>query len=328
MTFYVGVDLGGTNIKAGIVDVEAGKVVLARSAPTLAHEGPEAVMARMADLVAEAIAAQGLEKAAVGGVGLTAPGRLDLDTGTTVFLPNLLGNWPNVPLRDTMAAKTGLPVFLLNDVRAITFGEWKYGAGRGVDTIACFAVGTGIGGGLVINGRLHLELGGTVGELGHLTIDFNGPECGCGNHGCLEVFASGPAIAAMGIKAVIQGRTTRLGEMVGYDLNKINPQVIYEAAVQGDAVCLDIYDQAGMYLGVGAANVLAAVGARKLVIGGGVAAAGDLLLEPLRRTLRERVRLMPVEQVEVVQASLGSEAGVLGVAVWAAQNLQGTVGAG
>jgi len=323
MTFYVGIDLGGTNIKVGIVDVESGKILSAKSVLTLAHEGPGAVIGRIAALIKVAIAGHGLEKSAVGGVGVTAPGMLDLDRGTTLFLPNMPGNWPDVPLRDDLQARIGLPVFLLNDGRAITFGEWKYGAGRGADTIACFAVGTGIGGGLVIDGRLHLGIGGTAGELGHQTIDFNGPECGCGSHGCLEAFVSGPAIAAMGIKAVIQGRNTRLGEMVGYDLNKITPEIISEAAVEGDPVAKDIYDQAGMYLGVGVANVLSAVGARKVVIAGGVAAAGDLLLEPVRRTIRERVKVMPVDQVEVLQASLGSEAGVLGVALWAAQNLQG-----
>ncbi len=321
MEFFIGVDLGGTNIKAGIVDVSAGRVVLARSEPTLARDGHDAVMERMGHLVNDVIAEQGLLKSEVGGVGVTAPGVLDLEKGATLFLPNLPGTWPNVPLRDTLQHSTGLPVFLLNDVRAITFGEWKFGAGRGADTIACFAIGTGIGGGLVINGQLHLGIGGTAGELGHQSIDFNGPECGCGNRGCLEAFASGPAIAAMGIKAVIQGRTTRLGEMVGYDLNKITPELIYAAAVQGDDVARDIYDLAGMYLGVAVANVLVSVGPRKVVIAGGVAAAGDLLLEPVRRTIRQRVTVMPVEQVEVVQASLGSEAGVLGVAVWAAQNL-------
>jgi glucokinase len=316
------VDLGGTNIKAGIVDIESGSVLSAKSVPTLAREGHDAVMGRMADLVNNTIAAHGLAKTSVGGVGVTAPGVLDLEKGTTLFLPNLPGAWPNVPLRDFIQDKTGLPVFLLNDVRAITFGEWKFGAGRGADTMACFAIGTGIGGGLVINGQLHLGIGGTAGELGHQTIDFNGPICGCGNRGCVEAFASGPAIAAMGLKAVTQGRTTILGSLVNYDLNKITPEIIFEAAQQGDAVANEIYAEAGMYLGVAVANVLVSVGPRKVVIAGGVAAAGDLLLEPLRATIRQRVKVMPVEQVEVVQASLGSEAGVLGVAMWAAHSLQ------
>jgi putative hydrolase of the HAD superfamily len=145
-----------------------------------------------------------------------------------------------------------LPVRLLNDARAITLGEWKFGAGRGVDTLACFAIGTGIGSGLVINGTLHLGIGGTAGELGHQTIDFNGPLCGCGNHGCLEAYASGPAIAAMGIKAVIQGQTTTIGALVDHDLNRITSQVVSQAASQGDRVAIDIYAQAGEYIGIAA----------------------------------------------------------------------------
>ena len=134
---------------------------------------------------------------------------LDLEKGETLFLPNLPGTWPHPPLRDTIIELASLPTALLNDVRSITYGEWCFGAGRGVDTVAVFAIGTGIGGGLVINGQLHLGMGGTAGELGHMTIDFNGPKCGCGNYGCVEAYASGPAIAAMGMKAVSQGITTQ-----------------------------------------------------------------------------------------------------------------------
>ncbi|MCL4559293.1 MAG: ROK family protein [Chloroflexi bacterium] len=321
MKIFAGVDLGGTNLRVGIVDVETGSVLASRTAPTLAREGPEAVMGRMAELIRAATSDTPAKAGRVEAVGIGVPGVLDLKQGLVLFLPNLPTTWPDVPLAATISAQVGLPVFLLNDVRAITLGEWKFGAGRGVDTMACFAVGTGIGGGLVINGKLHLGIGGTAGELGHQTIDINGPVCGCGNRGCLEVFASGPAIAAMGIKAVIQGLTTSIGKLVDYDLNKITPELICKAARQGDAVAKDIYDQAGTYLGVGVANVLVSVGPRKVVIAGGVAAAGDLLLEPVRRTIRERVTIMPVEKVEVVPAELDLNAGVLGSALWAAQNV-------
>jgi len=278
-------------------------------------------MARMADLIKATIASCGLGVEEVGGVGVGAPGVLDLDRGLTLFLPNLPGTWPNVPLSATISEKVDLPVFMLNDARLITYGEWMFGAGRGVDTMACFTIGTGIGGGLVINGKLHLGIGGTGGELGHQTIDFNGPVCGCGNRGCLEAFASGPAMTGMGIKAVIQGMTTSIGKLVDYNLNKITPEVICEAARQGDLIAKDIYEQVGTYIGIAVANVLVSVGPRKVVIGGGVAAAGDLLLEPVRRAARERVHIMPTEEVEIVQASLGLNAGVLGAAMWAAHNL-------
>jgi glucokinase len=326
MDLFVGVDLGGTNLRAGIVDLDTGQVLAQRSIPTLAREGSEAVMARMAGLINELIAAEGLSKGRIGGIGIGVPGVLDLPHGRVVFLPNLPGNWPNVPLAETVARQCERPVSLLNDARAITYGEWRFGAGQGVETMACFTIGTGVGGGLVINGQLHLGIGGTAGELGHQTIDLNGPVCGCGNRGCLETFASGPAIAAAGMRAVIQGLTTRIGQMVDYDLNRITPEVIAAAALQGDPVAREIYTQAGTALGIATGNVLVTVGPRKVVIAGGVAEAGDLLLDPVRKTLRERVWIMPVDQVQVVQASLGGNAGVLGVAYWASQALHAAPG--
>ena len=167
------------------------------------------MIGRMADLFLQVIHSVGLQKDDIGGIGIGVPGVLDLENGETLFLPNLPGTWSHVPLRDTITNLTGFPTALLNDVRSITNGEWHFGAGRGVDTVAVFAIGTGIGGGLVVNGQLHLGIGGTGGELGHTIIDFNGPRCGCGNYGCVEAYASGPAIAAMGMKAVSQGLTTK-----------------------------------------------------------------------------------------------------------------------
>jgi len=319
MKKYIGCDLGGTNLRAAIVDVENGSVLHQMSIPCLAREGHDAVMRRMADLFLQVIQSAGMKKEDIGGIGIGAPGVLDLEKGETLFLPNLHGTWPHVPLRDTIRKLTGLPTALLNDVRSITNGEWRFGAGRGVDTIAVFAIGTGIGGGLVINGQLHLGIGGTGGELGHITIDFNGPRCGCGKYGCLEAYASGPAIAAMGMKAVSQGLTTCIADLCEYDLNRITPELIARAARTGDEIAIDIYEKAGFYLGVTAANVCVALGPRRIIIGGGVAQAGDLLLEPIRRTLRERVSVMPIEQVEVVQSQLGDNAGVIGVACWVAK---------
>lgn len=318
MKYFVGCDLGGTNLRAALIDVNSGKCIHHESIPTLAREGHDAVMARMAALILDVIRAAGMTPDQIGGVGIGVPGVLDLEKGETLFLPNLPGTWPHVPLAATIQQRTGLRVALLNDVRSITCGEWRFGAGRGVDTVAVFAVGTGIGGGLVINGQLHLGIGGTGGELGHMTIDYNGPRCGCGNYGCLEAFASGPAIAAMGMKAVAQGLTTSLGELCGYDLNKITPALIVRAAEEGDAIARDIYEKAGFYLGVAAANMCASVGPRRIVVAGGVANAGRLLLDPMERTMRERVTIMPVDQVEIVPALLGDDAGVIGAAVWAA----------
>jgi glucokinase len=318
MKRFIGCDLGGTNLRAAIIDVETGAVLCQSSIPSLAREGHTAVMQRMGDQILQIIRSAGIQKDEIGGIGIGVPGVLDLEKGETLFLPNLPGTWPHVPLCDTIAKLTGLPAAILNDVRSITLGEWRFGAGRGIDTIAVFAVGTGIGGGLVINGQLHLGIGGTAGELGHMIIDYNGPCCGCGNDGCLEAYASGPAIAAMGMKAVTQGLTTKISELCEYDLNRITPKLIAKAAEAGDEIALDIYKQAGFYLGIAATNICVAVGPRRIILAGGVSRAGNLLLEPMRDTLRERVRVMPIQEVEIVLAQLGDNAGVMGAALWAA----------
>lgn len=319
MKKYIGCDLGGTNLRAAIVDVETGQVLHQKSIPTLAREGHDAVMTRMADLFLQVIQSSGISKDDIGGIGIGVPGVLELDKGEVLFLPNLAGTWPHVPLKATIEKLTGLPTALLNDVRSITNGEWLFGAGCGVDTVAVFAIGTGIGGGLVINGQLQLGIGGTAGELGHMTVDFNGPRCGCGNYGCVEAYASGPAITAMGLKAVTQGLTTAIADLCENDLNRITPELIARAALAGDPIAKDIYERAGFYLGIAAANISVAVGPRRIIIAGGVSQAGDLLLDPIRRTLRERVTVMPVDQVEVVRSQLGNNAGVIGVACWAAK---------
>ncbi|MDR3572800.1 MAG: ROK family protein [Anaerolineaceae bacterium] len=322
MGTFVGVDLGGTNLRAGVVDSDTGSVLILNSTPTLARQGHLDVVSRIAELILSTLASTGIPLERVGGIGIGVPGVLDLTHGLVKFLPNLPGNWLNVPLSSMIAEKIGRPTVLLNDVRSITYGEWKFGAGKGVDNMACYAIGTGIGGGIVINGRLFLGIEGTAGEFGHQTIDLNGPVCGCGNRGCLEAFASGPAISALGIKAVIQGLTTNIGQLAGFDLNKITPELICEAAKLGDNVAKGIYEQVGQWLGVAISNTIVSFGPKKVVISGGVAAAGDILFEPIRQTVRQRVRVMPVEQVEILAATLGPNAGVIGSAMWAAQNLK------
>ncbi|MEA3440097.1 MAG: ROK family protein [Chloroflexota bacterium] len=321
MSKFIGVDLGGTNLRAAVVDTSSGEYVNLKQIPAHAHEGHDAVMAHMAELIADVIETSEYKKHEIDGVGIGVPGVLELEHGLVLFLPNLPGTWPNVPLQKTIEDYVSLPTRLLNDVRSMTLAEWTFGAGRGVDTIACFAIGTGVGGGLVINGQLHLGIGGTGGELGHQIIDFNGPPCGCGSEGCLEAFASGPAIAAMGVKAVMQGLTTNIGELVDYDLNLITTKVIARAALMGDEIANEIYDTAGYHIGIAVSNVLATIGPRKVVIGGGVSQVGDLLLDPIRRTVKEHVFIMPVDQVEIVPADLGPNAGMIGAALWAEQQI-------
>jgi glucokinase len=318
MKVFVGCDVGGTNIKAGLVNVEDGLVLVSNSIPTLARQGPEAVMERMAQLISDLIKEIHIEKSEIGGLGISAPGMIDLETNTTLFLPNLYSEWRNVPVGERMKAYLGLDVAMLNDVRAITFGEWAFGAGKGVASMACFAIGTGVGGGLVVNHQLVLGIGGTAGELGHQTVESNGPLCGCGNHGCIEVFASGPAIAAEAARGVLQGWSTKIVDLIDHDINQLTAEVVARAAMMGDALALEVWERAGYYLGIGVANILTSVGVKRVVIAGGVAKAGDLLLDPIKKVVKQRVFLMPVDEVEIVSAKLGNDAGTVGMAAWSA----------
>jgi glucokinase len=222
-----------------------------------------------------------------------------------------------VPLGAEIERRVGLPVRVLNDVRAITLGEWAFGAGRRMDTVVCYAIGTGIGGGLIINGRLHLGIDGTAGEFGHTVVEPDGLPCSCGGRGCLELYTSGPAIAALGAKAVMHGHTTRIDTLVEHDLNRITVEVIAQAARLGDPVAGEIFERVGRYLGISIGNMLHAVSPQRVILAGGVAQAGDLLLDPIWRTIRERVHLMPADRVEIVSAQLGSDAGLVGSALWA-----------
>lgn len=323
MNHYIGIDLGGTNLRAAIADTDTGQIFHQRKSPTLAAEGQEAVIQRIVRLIRELTQANGSSGAAIAGVGIGVPGTPDIETGVIQFLPNLPGKWLNVPLQAIIEDQVGLPVALINDVRAITLGEWTFGAGRGADTVVCLAIGTGIGGGVVVNGQFHLGLGGTAGEFGHHVVEPDGLPCGCGGRGCLELYASGPAIAAMGVKEVMHGHTTRIGELVDHDLNRIDAGVIVRAAKEGDPLAQEILQRAGMYLGIAVGNILGVVSPQRVIFGGGVISAGDLLLRPLVQTVNERVHVIPLRKVEFVLAELGINGGLVGAALWAKQRCDG-----
>jgi glucokinase len=319
---YIGVDLGGTHLRAALVDTQNGAVVALEKVATPALQGPPAVEAAILKLV-QAVIAQGAAAAReIGGVGIGVPGLVDLDRGIALVVPNIPGDWAALPLQADLRQALGRPVHLINDVRAITLGEWTFGAGRGVDTLACYAIGTGIGGGVIVDNRLHLGISGSAGEIGHQVVELNGLACNCGGRGCLEMYASGTAMAANAIKAVAQRRHTLIGALAGNDLNNITLEIVVQAAQQGDAVALEIFEQAGAYLGMAVANTLLTISPRRVVFAGGAAAAGELLLGPVRRLVSERVHLVPVDQVEFVRATLGDDGGLLGSALWAQQRVE------
>jgi glucokinase len=324
MTHFIGIDLGGTHLRAGVVDARTGALTAVHKTQTLAREGPAAVIARMVALIAEVRAEVG--PTTIGGVGIGAPGTVDIEGGIVRYLPNLPGHWRDVPLAALIQDQTGLPTWLLNDVRVTTLAEWKFGAGRGVDTAVCYAIGTGIGGGLVVGGQLVLNFSGSAGELGHTVVEPNGLPCICGGRGCLELYAAGPAIMSAAAKAVMHGHTTSIGRYVEYDLNRLTVETVEQAARDGDAIAARIFAAAGFYLGVSISNLIQTIGPGVVILGGGVARAGDLLLEPIWRTVRERVHMLSpthLDSIRIVPAALGTNAGLIGAGVWAAERAHG-----
>jgi glucokinase len=317
--YFVGVDVGGTHLRAAVRPAGESRLLAALHAPTLSHEGHAAVLARLAELIRAAVAAAGLTLAQVRAVGLGLPGRLNPAAGVVEFLPNLAGHWIGVRATETLTAALHRPIHLINDARAMTFGEWQYGAGRGVDTLACLTLGTGIGGGVVVNGQLLWGVNGTLGEIGHQVVEADGLPCSCGGRGCLEAYASGTAIAAAGAQAVRAGRDTCLRELAAGDATRLTAAMVAHAAQSGDAVAQAIFARAGLYLGIVISNVALTINPQRVVIGGGMAEVGELILAPARRTLRERVHLAPVDHIEIVPAALGADAGLIGAAGWAEQ---------
>lgn len=332
--YYVGVDVGGTNLRAALVasPLVGGRLLSVQHAPTLSQEGHTAVLSRLAGLIHASISAAGLKPEQVRAVGVGLPGRLNPSEGLVEFLPNLAGNWKNVRAVELLSTAVNLPgmqcdrlqdsIYLINDARAMTFGEWKHGAGRGVATMACLTLGTGIGGGVVVNGQLLWGVNGTLGELGHQIVEADGLACACGGRGCLEAYASGTAIAAFAAQAVREGRGTLLSDLAGGDPDRVTADMAARAARQGDPLARSLFERAGVYLGMVISNIVVTIHPQRVVIGGGMAGVGDLILEPARRTLRERVHLAPVDQIEIIPAQLGPEAGLVGAACWAEQQNQ------
>jgi glucokinase len=313
---YAAVDLGGTNIASAMAGSD-GRLLCERSAPTRSHEGPQAVLERIATLVQGMSQAVGVRPAAL---GMGVPGLADLKAGGTRFLPNLPTQWRDIPVRDILSPKVGCRVYLLNDVRMATLGELTFGHGRTASTMAFFALGTGIGGGIAVDGKLRLGPLGAAGELGHQTIIPDGPRCGCGSRGCLETLASGPAITAEGIRLLKAGQAPRLHELVGGDVSRVDPRQMVAAAAAGDEAVREAIVRAAEYLGIGVSNVVTALHPDLIVLGGGVAQIGPLLFDTVRETVRGRVRMFPTDDVQIKPSLLGNSAGVLGGIALAMKN--------
>lgn len=304
----VGVDLGGTQIRAALADAQD-KIIQRVSQPTIADEGPEAVLGRIKEAIRRVLPA---EIGKVGAIGFAAPGPLDPWKGIIMDAPNLPG-WKNVSLKDLMEEEFGLPVFVGNDANLAALAEQRFGAGQGAADLIYITVSTGIGGGIIADNRLLLGAQGFAAEVGHQTIEAHGPRCNCGNIGCLEALAAGPAIARRARELIKDGTETAITELVGGDLDRITAKEVNQAAQAGDPMAIEIFRQAGFYIGIGIVNLLHILNPSLIVIGGSVAKAGDLLFEPVRATVRERAMASYYwENTPILPATLGDDAGLLG----------------
>ncbi|HET6229882.1 MAG TPA: ROK family protein [Longimicrobiaceae bacterium] len=314
--WIVGVDLGGTNIVVGLLPIEGGEVLGLRTLPTDSVRGAKFVVDRMVSLIEESIAevtaAHGATREAVAGVGIGSPGPLDRKTGTVINTPNL--GWRNFPLRDLISNAVHLPATLDNDANCATYGEWWLGAGRSVQTLVGLTLGTGIGGGIVLNGEIFHGCSDIAGEIGHMTIEANGRRCKCGNYGCLEQYASGPAIATRAVEGIEVGVETILNEMVHGKLEDITAATVYEAAVRGDAFAEEVMKDTARFLGAGVANIINILNPEMVVISGGVTKAGERLFAPLQAEVRRRAFRAAQECCQIVPALLPGTAGVVGAA--------------
>ncbi|HET7250385.1 MAG TPA: ROK family protein [Gemmatimonadales bacterium] len=310
MRYIVGIDLGGTNIVAGTVAEDGSEILGVLSEPTGAEGGADAVVDRIVHLAKKSIAA--VKVKAVAGVGIGSPGPLDTKTGVVLLTPNL--GWVNMPLRDRVAAGLGLPATLDNDANCAIYGEWWRGAARGMQHVIGLTIGTGIGGGIVLNGDIYRGASDIAGEVGHMTIDSTGRLCKCGNYGCLEAYASGPAIAARATEGTQAGADTSLPRYVNNDLSKITAQVVYDAAHDGDEFALEVVRDTAKFLGAGVASLINIFNPQVVVICGGVTLAGDKLFVPLRSEVKRRAFKPAVDVCRILPGELPGTAGVYGAA--------------
>jgi glucokinase len=297
---WLGLDLGGTNIKSVVVQTDGEAVVIGcDTTETGARDGPAAVVERLAIAGQEAIDRWG----PVDGCGVGVPGTFDSDAGTIELFPNLPGPWRGQPMVEPLQRALGVPVSIINDARAFTLAESRIGAAADASTAACFVLGTGIGGGVVVDGRLHFGPHGRAGELAHQIVVRDGPPCGCGNRGCLEAVASSRALAALAGQPTIED--------------------VFRAAATSDQRAVDAIETVADHLGVAIANVITMLVPERVVIGGGVAGAGTDLLEPIRRAVGRHSVLVPPDWYEIVPAALGPYAGAIGAALWAHDQAMG-----
>ena len=308
------IDLGGTKIRSAIV-LANGKIMSFKNYPTQAKTGPEKVIERIMAAIKDIMVRTGLTLNDLHGVVIAAAGILDTKNGVVTASPSLPG-WRNIALRDRLRENLGINIYLINDASAAALGEHHFGAGKGLNNLVYLTVSTGIGGGIIIGGKLYIGTDGCAGELGHMIIEADGPKCNCGNSGCLEVLASGTAIAREAQRRIFQGEKSSIMEFItpkGSD--SITAEAVGLAAKQGDALACEIVNTAAYFLGIGIANVVNIFNPEMVIVGGGVSKMGEMLLKPTRKVVKQRAFQLPTGTARIVRSRLGDNAGIIGAAI-------------
>jgi glucokinase len=306
---YVGVDIGGTTVKVGICS-EEGQLLHTFEGPTGTENGAEAVLEVIASYVRKITADNGYDWNVVAGVGVGIPGFMDIPTGVIRHSPNFPG-WKNVPVKATLEEKLGKPVKINNDANVAALGEAWGGAGKGMDNLVVYTLGTGVGGGIIIRSQIYEGFTGMAGELGHVQVvpDMEAIQCGCGQYGCVETVSSATGIIRMAKDAVERGDRTSLSE-----LGTISAKDVFDAAKNGDEVAIRIVKRAAFYLGKALATTAVIVNPQRFILGGGVARAGDILFDAVREVFNKYTPEAARLNVDIVPAQLGNDAGMVGAA--------------
>lgn len=307
----IGIDLGGTKIAAAFVG-PGGEISHATVVPTNAGEGAQAIVDRIAALISDL--RRSADKTPCSSVGIAVAGQVEAKTGTVFFAPNL--DWHNFPLKAQLEKAVNLPVVVMNDVRAATYGEWLFGAGKGLQDFICLFVGTGIGGGVVTGGRLLEGKNNSAGELGHIVVDINGRQCSCGNHGCLESLASGWAIAKIAQELVLQrpNEGKALMSAVKGNLHALSAKEVCHLALEGDPLSLQIIDGVVEALTGGVVTLVNAFNPSHIILGGGFINGMPMIIERIAKPVKERGLKIATKNLSIVPVGLKVNAGVIGAA--------------
>ncbi len=316
--YLIGVDLGGTKLLT-VVSTREGKILIRKKEETRAGEGPEAVINQISENVAEVISLQGIKKEQVLAAGVCSAGFYNHKKEVIVESPNLK-KWSQVPLGPLLKEKVGLPLLVENDANAAAYGEYRRGAGQGRSHLIYITVSTGIGGGVIAEGKIFRGSRGYAGEIGHTTMDIDGPRCTCGNRGCLEALASGTAIARKASEVLGSGRSTRIMEVAAREgREEVTAHHVFTAAQMGDEAAAEIIERSLEYLGAGLASMANLFNPEVFVIGGGVSMSGDSFFKPLKKVFYRRAAGPVSQNVEILPAALGEEAGIMGALLLAGE---------